>query len=53
MKTYGGNGCIDPRILDLELIGDKVSFTPLSLYPRYPLDRRLGRSRTDLDDMEK
>jgi hypothetical protein len=37
------SGCIDPLFLDL---GTScrwvVSFTPRLLYPRYPLDRRLG-----------
>jgi hypothetical protein len=36
-------GCIDPRFLDLGTSWRwVVSFTPLPLYPRYPLDRRLG-----------
>jgi hypothetical protein len=38
-----GSGCIDPHFRDL---GPSwrwvVSFTPRPLYPRYPLDRRLG-----------
>jgi hypothetical protein len=34
-----GSGSIDPRFLDLET---SWSFVPRSLYPRLPLDRRLG-----------
>jgi hypothetical protein len=47
MKTYGGTGWINLRILDLATSwGWVVSFSPLPLYyrgksPRYPLDRRL------------
>jgi hypothetical protein len=43
-----GNGCMDPRILDLGTsFRSVVSLTPRPLYlrvesPRYPLDRRLG-----------
>jgi hypothetical protein len=43
MKTFCGSGSIAARILYL---GTRwrwvVSFTPRPLYPRYPLDRRLG-----------
>jgi hypothetical protein len=58
MKTYwgGGGGCIGPRILDL---GTRrrwvVSFTPRRLYPRHPLERRLGgpQSRSERGGDEK
>jgi hypothetical protein len=61
MKTYWGNGCIAPCILDL---GTRwrwvVSFTPRPLYPKkkspwYPLDRRLGgpQSRSGRGGEEK
>jgi hypothetical protein len=43
MKAYGGSGCIYSRFLYMgtswRLV---VSFTPLPLYLRYPLTRRLG-----------
>jgi hypothetical protein len=38
-----GSGCIDPHFFDLGTSWRwVVSFTPLPLYPRYPLDKKLG-----------
>jgi hypothetical protein len=43
IKTYWGSGGTDPGILDLGTGWKRVViFTPRSLYPRYPLDGRLG-----------
>jgi hypothetical protein len=44
MKAYGGVDIrTDPRLLDLcTSLRWVVSFMPRPLYPRYPLDRRLG-----------
>jgi hypothetical protein len=56
MKTYGGSARIALRMFDL---GARrmwvVSFTPRPLYPRHPLDRRLGgpQSRSGRGGEEK
>jgi len=47
MKTCWRSGGTGPRVLNR---GNRwrweVSFTPWPLYPRYPLDRKLGRSQS-------
>jgi hypothetical protein len=40
MKTW--SGFIDPCVFDMGSRKLVTSFTPRPLYPRYPLDRRLG-----------
>jgi hypothetical protein len=42
MKTYVGVDVLIHVFLTLALVGGVLRFTTRPLYPRYPLDRRLG-----------